>query len=106
MSGLTQYRSPSKNLSNRSAQKARPEQLPQPQRGTSARYGVRLSECDRATRDQLFSSGGISRTFFAASARSIAFSAPVTASDLIAAWPLITTPATDAVHFQTPRSTP
>jgi hypothetical protein len=44
--------------------------------------------------------------FFRSERRSIAFSAAVTASDLIAAWPLITTPATDAVHFQTPRSMP
>src|SRR5712672_2344995 len=49
---------------------------------------------------------GTSRTFFSASARPIAFLAAVTASDLFAAWPMITTPATDAVHFQTPRSMP
>jgi hypothetical protein len=54
-------------------------------------------------RSQLLSSGGMSRTFFEPCARSIAFSAAVTASDLIAAWPMITTPPTDAVHFQTPR---
>src|SRR5712675_3168544 len=43
---------------------------------------------------------GTSRTFFSASARPIAFLAAVTASDLFAAWPMITTPATDAVHFR------
>ena len=57
----------------------------------------------RLAHAQSRSSGGTSRTFFAASARSIAFSAAATALDLIAASPMITTPATDAVHFQTPR---
>ena len=49
---------------------------------------------------------GASRTFFAASARSIAFSAAATASILTGCWPDITTPETDADHFQTPRSMP
>jgi hypothetical protein len=48
--------------------------------------------------------GGTGRSFFGASARSIAFWAAATASDLVASRPIITTPATDADHFQTPRS--
>jgi len=58
---------------------------PKSQRGTSARYGARLLYLDCVRRSQSLSSGGMSRTFFAASARSIAFSAATTASDLIAA---------------------
>src|SRR3981189_160379 len=110
MSGLTQYR----NLQAKTVESSRPEREPpeqqlrgpHPQRGTSARYGVRLSYRDRGRRNQSFSSGGMSRTFCAASARSIAFSVATAASDLIAAWPLITTPAIEADHFQTPRSMP
>ena len=49
---------------------------------------------------------GTRRTVFGASAWSIAFWATATASDLIAAWPMTTTPATDADHFQTTRSMP
>jgi hypothetical protein len=65
-----------------------------------------IASAYRIAHAQSQSSGGTSRTFFAASARSIAFSAAATALDLIAASPMITTPATDAVHFQTPRSRP
>jgi len=52
------------------------------------------------------SPGGTSRSFLGASARSIARSASATASDLVAAWPLITTSATDADHFHTCRPIP
>lgn len=47
----------------------------------------------------------ISRPFFPSS-RWMAFSAAFTAADLVSCWPLSTTPATDADHFQTPRSMP
>lgn len=51
-------------------------------------------------------SGGTSRTLFGASARSMAFSAATTAADLVGSRPTINMSATDADHFQTPRSTP
>ena len=54
----------------------------------------------RGTRRTVF---GASARFFRAPGQS-PFWAAATASDLIAAWPMTTTPATDADHFQTPRS--
>ena len=50
--------------------------------------------------------GGTSRSFFGASARSMARSTSAAASDLVAAWPAITTPAIDADHFHKCRPMP
>ena len=62
---------------------------------------AKLGNCD------IFSAtGSTSRTFFGARARSIAFSASITASDLLCAWPVITTFATDADHFHKFRRMP
>jgi hypothetical protein len=63
-------------------------------------YGSALICQSPNLRNQSFvpPSRGTSRSFFWARARSIAFSAAATASDLIASWPIIATPATDADH--------
>jgi hypothetical protein len=49
---------------------------------------------------------GTSRFFVGASALLMARSTAATAADLVGAWPMINMSATDADHFQTPRSTP
>jgi hypothetical protein len=49
---------------------------------------------------------GTSRTLIGESARSIAFSASTTASDLLCDWPVMTTFATDADHFHKFRRKP
>jgi hypothetical protein len=97
---------PTRSADGYRSEEVRPRITPRPCR---ARLPADFGKCDcpssRVCQSQRLGSG-ISRAFFEASARSIAFSASTIAVDLLCALPVITTFATDADHLHKFRPMP